>query len=168
MPAPINTLEAQFEADIASIHQFVNDPLPGTITLTGGQTLPNLAKLIMDMGSALPYDIPMYYKGVPLNGGMMARINVVRNASLPINLTGSRATAEVAATASTTLFLKKGTDLATATTIGTITFAAGSKVGTFVFSAEVTLTPADTLYFVNAVAADVTLADISATLLAHR
>ncbi len=168
MPTPINTLEAQFEADLALINSFVNNPTPALVTLSGGQQLPNLAKIVMDMGEGLPYDMPMYYKGVPLNGGLMARINIVRNASLPQDLVGSRATAEFAATASTTLLLKRGTDLDTATTIGSITFAAGSKVGTFTFAAEVTLTPADTLYLVNANSADATLADISVTLMSHR
>lgn len=168
MPTPINTLEAQFETDVGLIHSFATNPTPGTIALPGGGTIPNLAKIIMDLGEAWPYDMPMFYKGIPTNGGLMARINIVRNASLPQDLVGSRATAEIAATEATTLFIKRGTDLASATTIGTITFAAGSKIGTFVFAAEVTLTTADTLYLVNAIAADTTLADISVTLMSHR
>lgn len=168
MPTPINTLEAQFETDVGLIHSFATNPTPAMIALPGGGSIPNLAKIIMDLGESWPYDMPMYYKGVPLNGGIMARINIVRNASLPQDLVGSRASAEVAATEATTLFIKRGTDLATATTIGTITFAAGSKVGTFTFASEVTLTTADTLYLVNANSADATLADISVTLMSHR
>lgn len=171
MPAPINTIEAQFEADTALLHQFMHAVL-GDITTENGPR-PNLAKLIQQMTDAWsppapPYDPAFFFKDKPANGTLMGRFLVVRPLVLPINLTGSRATAEVAPTGNVSLILKKGTDLTTATQIGTINFTAGNKIGTFTFTAEVTLAITETLYLVNAATADATLADVSATLMCHR
>jgi len=117
--------------------------------------------------SAQPYDMPIFYKGIPGTSELMARIGIVRTITLPINLTGSIATSEVAATLSTTLTIKHW-DGASLTSIGTVTFSAGSSNGTFTFSSAVTLAPGNRLYLYNQATADATLADISITLMGTR
>lgn len=110
-----------------------------------------------------PYDMIAGYPGIPAAGAILARIPVARGIVLPINLTGSRANAEVAATAQTILIIKRNS-----TQIGTITFAAGQTIGTFSFTTEVTLVPGDILYVYNAASSDATLADISMAIVGSR
>ena len=110
-----------------------------------------------------PYDMLMYSPGVPGNSADMSRLIMARAVTLPASLTGSYASSDTAATASTVLTLTKN-----GTSIGSVNFAAAASTGTFTFSSAVTFAAGDILKLVNQSTADVTLANISVTLVGTR
>lgn len=81
--------------------------------------------------------------------------------ALPINLTGSQAKANTAATASTTVTINKN-----GSSIGTIVWATSGTTGAFTFSAGVNLVAGDVLQLVAPNPADATLANIGVSLAA--
>jgi hypothetical protein len=115
------------------------------------------------IADARPYDLLMFSPGVPANSALMARVVIPRIITLPISLTGSYASATVAATAATVLTLAKN-----GSSIGTVNFALGATAGTFTFSSAVTTAAGDVLTVTNQATADATLANISITLAATR
>ena len=82
---------------------------------------------------------------------------------IPAGATGSAATSEVAATASTTLSVFKIASGVT-TTVGTVEFAAGAAVGTFTVASNISLAAGDRIGIKAPAVADVTLADVSISL----
>jgi hypothetical protein len=130
---------------------------------TNGQVLSYNASAGNWQNSSAPYDLLMFSPGVPGNSALMARVVIPRIVTLPISLTGSYASATVAATAATTLTLAKN-----GSSIGTVNFALGATVGTFTFSSAVTTAAGDVLTVTNQATADATLANVSITLAATR
>lgn len=128
---------------------------------------PNLAWFemeIVELSSATnpPYDIPMFFPGVPANSQRMARIRIAR--AVAISKTAAHlADADAPATAAVTMPLKQN-----GSAIGTITFAAGSATGAVNFANDVALAAGDTVTWDNQAAADATLGNISVTLLGTR
>lgn len=114
-------------------------------------------------GTGGPYDVLMFFPGVPTNAQLMGRVIVPRAVTFPASLTGSYASATVAATGATTLTLARN-----GTTIGTVNFAAGAIAGTFTFSSAVTTAAGDVLTLTNQATADATLANISVSLVGAR
>ena len=110
-----------------------------------------------------PNDISCFVPGVPTVSMLMVALLPVRSFTLPINLTGSRADAAVAATGSTTFTIKKGV-----VDIGTIVFAPAATTGTFTLPSATSFTNTDKLTVVAPVVPDGTLADISFTLAGTR
>lgn len=106
----------------------------------------------------VPYDIALSAPGLLTASQRILRYNVVRAITLPINLTGSLATADVAATASSTFTIKKN-----GTSIGTVTFAAGASVGTFTFAAAVSFVATDIITIDAPGSADATLSGVAFT-----
>ncbi|TCG08385.1 hypothetical protein BZM27_12695 [Paraburkholderia steynii] len=115
------------------------------------------------VGGAVPYDMLMYCPGLPANNAVMARIITPRAVTLPASLTGSYASADVAATASTSLNITRNGSV-----IGSVNFAAGAASGTFTFASQVVTAPGDILKIVNQATADATLSNISVTLVGSR
>jgi hypothetical protein len=76
---------------------------------------------------------------------------------------GLQAYAQVPATASTTLDAQHN-----GTSIGSITFGAGSSTASFALATDTILAPGDRLAIINEDPADATLADLSITLLGKR
>jgi hypothetical protein len=91
----------------------------------------------------------------------MAQIVFPRTATFPADFAGSQAYAQVPATASTTLDVQQN-----GTSIGSITFGAGSSSATFSLAGDTMLAPGDRLAVVNQDPADATLADLS--IMVHR
>ena len=108
-------------------------------------------------------DLAVFYPGTPIASALVMKVRPGRTITLPINLTGSIADAEVAATALTTFTIKKG-----ASTIGTIDFAISATIGTFTFASAQTITASDKLTIVAPASPDLTLADIAITIVATR
>jgi hypothetical protein len=75
---------------------------------------------------------------------------------LPAGLTNSKFTALVAATAATTITLKKN-----GAAIGTLVWAIGGTVPTITFASEITFAVDDTFAIDGPAVADMTLADIA-------
>ena len=105
-----------------------------------------------------PYDMLMYFPGVPANSAIMGRAIIPRAVTMNSGASGY-ASAEVAATASTTLTITRN-----GTSIGTVTFAAASTTGTVSITSTVTTAAGDIIRIVNQGTADATLASISVTL----
>ena len=80
--------------------------------------------------------------------------------TLPLDLSGSSAYADVPATAAATFDVRKNGGAS----LGTINFALGANVGTFTFAAPTAFAVGDRLEIVNQATADLTLADVSLTL----
>lgn len=110
-----------------------------------------------------PYDMAMFAPGVLANSQKLTRVNMARAVTFPSGLTGSYATAGVAATASTTFTITRN-----GTSIGSINFAASATTGTFTFSSAVTTAAGDIIQVTGPSTADATLADVSITLVGTR
>lgn len=122
------------------------------------QDLASLAMVFQTLLAALVYDLNTFYLDAPGNGVLMARWIIVRTLTFPANLTGSKAGSKVTATASTVLTIKKN-----GVSVGTITFGAGSAVGTFA-SSGFGAVAGDVVTVENQAAADATLECVSITL----
>lgn len=138
-----------------SVAMAVNDVL---LIYTDGTTNGLSAWPLAATAASVPYDIALYAPGVPTASQRLVRYNVVRAITLPINLTGSVASADVAATASTTFTIKKN-----GTSIGTVNFALGASTGTFTFAAAVSFVATDVITIDAPGSADATLAGVAFT-----
>jgi hypothetical protein len=134
----------------------------GSTTVTSYTDTRNYAPSALLVGGA-PYDMVMFFPGVPANSAVMGRIITPRPVTLPASLTGSYATADVAATASASINITRN-----GTVIGSVNFGAGSASGTFTFASQVVTAAGDVLKLVNQATADATLSNISVTLVGTR
>jgi len=105
----------------------------------------------------------MFFPGVPANAALLARVVIPRVVTFPASLTGSYASATVAATASTVLTIKNN-----GSSVGTITFAASGTTGTFTFASPVVTAAGDIITVENQATADATLANISFSMVGSR
>jgi len=137
--------------------------MTGKITLDGDPTvaLHAATKAYVDaqFSTSAPYDLASYYEGVPSDGLVLFKFEIVRDCYLLQNLPISRVTAGVAATGAVSLDIKKN-----GSNIGTIDFAAAGTVATFTFATSTNFNAGDDIEVVNAGTADATLADLSITL----
>lgn len=101
----------------------------------------------------------MFALGVLDNAQTLFLCAFAKASSLPVNMTGSVALAQAAATASSVFTLYKN-----GVSFGTITFAASGTVGIFSTS-SIAFNPSDVLMVVGPQTADVTLANVMMTLL---
>lgn len=105
------------------------------------------------------YQPHSYLPGKPEADDVLLSVKAGVNASFPEHFAGSYATADVAATAQTVCIVKKD-----AAQVGTVTFAAGATVGTFVAAGGVTLPLGTRLTIVAPTTPDATLAGVGFTL----
>lgn len=114
----------------------------------------------------LAYDCSFFVPGtMPVADELVGAIAMTRAVKFPVGLTGSVARCRVAP-ASTVTYAIKSVDATTgvATNRGTVTFAGGSKVGTFALAVELALAIADQLYLITPSAVDASIADVTVTL----
>ena len=104
-------------------------------------------------------EMSIFLAGVPGNAIKISTMIVASGFTLPVSLTGSTGFAEVTATATATVDIKKN-----GSAIGTVDFAIGTNAATFTFASPVTFVSGDRLQLVNQGTADATLADIAITL----
>lgn len=114
---------------------------------------------------AQPVDVDNFFSGAPGSSAKVVRYVFTRAGSFPDDFSGSRASADTAATASTVFSIKKN-----GSTIGSITFGAGGSTGTFATtgSSAETFAAGDVLTVTAPASADATLADISINLAGTR
>ncbi len=110
-----------------------------------------------------PYDMLMFFPGVPTANQVMGRIIVPRAITLPSGLTGSYGSSITSAAAATTLTLAKN-----GSSIGTVNFASGSASATFTFASSVSFAAGNVLTLTNQSPSDSALANVSLTLAATR
>ena len=109
-----------------------------------------------------PYDIASCVLGMPNPGAASARLNIVRSFKLPAGLSGSKITAEVAATDdSVFVILKNGVQ------IGAFTFAAGAVNATVSFASAITFAVGDKLTIMSPDTQDATLSDVTFTFMGN-
>jgi hypothetical protein len=114
---------------------------------------------------AQPYDVPIFYPGVPSGSAVLLDLEFVRTVVFPANFAGSAFKARVAATSSTAIDVQKN-----GSTVGTITFAAGATSATFTTTsgAAVTFNLGDYMSLVCPSVADATLANLRGALTGTR
>lgn len=127
-------------------------------------TANDLIKLAETRGAAgtTPYDIGFSIAGKPGASAICGRYIAVRSVYLPINLTGSQSKAQTASTGTVAFDI-----LVNGVSKGSVTYTA-SATGTFTFSAAVTLAAGDVLSIIGPAVQDLTLSDVSITLMATR
>jgi hypothetical protein len=135
----------------------------GTTTVTSYTDERSYAPAALLATGSIPYDLLMYFPGVPTASQVMGRIIVPRAITLPASLTGSYGSSIVAATGSTTLTLAKN-----GVSIGSVNFAAGASTATFTFASAVSFAAGNILTLTNQSPADASLANVSLTLAATR
>jgi hypothetical protein len=121
--------------------------------------------------STTPYDLSFFASGVPVSSQVLLRFTAVRAVTFPAALTGSKASAGTAATASTVLNVQAaqgGSAPNTFTTVGTITFGVGAATATFAMASPLVLAAGDVVRVVAPASADATLANIAGTLVGTR
>lgn len=120
--------------------------------------LGNWIEMIVPQASDHPYDIAFSVFGKPANSETVIRLKTPRSFIFPQEQTNAQASCATAATATAVFTVKRN-----AANIGTITFNAGSFVGTISISATHTFAVGDLFTVVAPSSADTTLADIDVT-----
>ncbi len=111
--------------------------------------------------SVIPYDFSGAAYGKPADGATILRSAVVRTISFPVALTVSAASCGLPPTSTVVCTVKKN-----GTAFGTVTFTAGSTIGTFAAASATQLTMGDVLTVTTPVTADATFGDVQITLAA--
>jgi hypothetical protein len=110
-----------------------------------------------------PAAISFYAGGVLTDSQLIAVLLPTVLLDLPAGLTGSRATAQTAPTATTVISVRKN-----GSEVATITFSAGVTVGTLAAASAIALITSDELSFVGPATADATFAGLAVSLLGLR
>jgi hypothetical protein len=123
--------------------------------------LPAARMLALNDATANDERVYGFLAGKPANSGKLLRIPLAHAVIFPINFAGSVAKASANATASTAIDIQKN-----GVSCGTLTFALGAAVGTFVTASGVaqSFAAGDVLALIGPAVADTTLADIGFTL----
>ena len=140
--------------------------MSGLLILSGPPTVADGAatKAYVDglAGLTPPYDIGVFFNGVPGDSEDILRFKCVRAFRLFAGLSNSRAEALVAATAATTVSIRRN-----GVQVGTVNWAMGATDATFTLAADVDYAQDDTLELIAQATADATLEDISITLIGN-
>lgn len=128
---------------------------------TNGQVLTSTGENGAPTWTTQPFDISFAASGF-VGGGNIFLFSVPRAFTLPAGLTGSFATALVAAAADTTMTINRRQTNGTVTNIGSILFASGVNNGTFTFANSVTFAAGDVLYL-TITSIDTALSDVAVT-----
>lgn len=113
---------------------------------------------------SIPYDIAYFLSGQMLFAdSVVGSFIVTRDIALDVGLPGSWARNKTPATNNVTydIVIDDGT---TETSVGSLFFAAGDRLGSFTFTGAVTLAPGTSLEIVSPPTLDPTLADVSITI----
>jgi hypothetical protein len=132
----------------------------GATTVTSYTDTRNFAPLaLVGLPGTTPYDMLMYFPGVPLGSALLSRLIVPRAVVFASGTSTGIASAETNATNAVTLSLTRN-----GTAVGTVTFASGATTGTVTIPSAFTTAAGDILRLLNQSTADATLANISVTL----
>jgi hypothetical protein len=124
---------------------------------TSGQFLQTQGASANPQWASEPYDMGIYYPGLPAASVKIVRVPFARSVTFPANFSGSYGKASANATGSTAFDIQKN-----GSSVGTATFAAGASSATFTSSggAAVTFAAGDVLQIVAPASPDATLADV--------
>lgn len=114
------------------------------------------------------YTVPIWVQGRPNAGQRVARFVVERTVQFPAGLTESQGNAEDAATAESIYSFRRESNGSGEVEFGTVTFAAGSALGTFSAAAATQFDAGDVLKVYAPPSQDATLADVSISLAGDR
>lgn len=110
------------------------------------------------------YDIAGNIIGIPESGVSVLMMVTPRNFTIPATFTNSKAVCATTATSTSVFTIKKwNTSHTSSSTLGTITFTTGQKIGTFAQNGagDMMISSGETLEIVAPATADSTLADIA-------
>ncbi len=113
---------------------------------------------------SIPYDLAYFMGGQMLYTTHVAGSYLAtRQIDLPVGLTGSRASAKIAPTSSViySVNVDNGTS---SSSVGTLTFPAGNRLGSFTFTSPITLQPGESLDIITPTLLDPTIEDVSVTI----
>lgn len=144
-------------AAAVSAHAAADDPHSQYLTQTEGD-----ARYLRTIG-AQPFDLTAFYPGVPGASAIVTRVPVARAVTFPAALTESIGRASVAATAQTDFDVQKN-----GVSAGTVRFAAGATVATFIAAGAITLAAGDILSILAPGTPDATLANVGIVLAGSR
>lgn len=114
------------------------------------------------------YDIGLFIEGVMTAGEKVYKFPCVRPFTIPTNMAGSVVIAELAATASSTMLLKRiPSGSTTATQFGSLAFAAAGTIPTMTVT-QTSFAVGDILEVDGAATADATLGNVAMTIMASR
>ena len=118
------------------------------------------------LGSAIiPFELAASLQGVPSSlQKILPGFIFTRSISFTVNFVGSRGQGLANATAETDFDIRRGNLGGASSSIGTMRFAAATKVATFIVAAIQTFVAGDYIEVVGPASADATLADVSMTL----
>jgi len=154
---------------------FPASPATGQIFTSGGTSWKFDSVKWLAQGAGARYVVACFVPGVPTASQLLLEHRVSKAIEIPANFGAalghaSQARGTVAATASTTIVVRKATSAAPGTfsDVGTIVIAAAALVGTFATSggAAVSFAAGDTLALVAPATPDTTFANFAATLAA--
>src|SRR5262245_23737812 len=144
----------------------LTDVLPSTYVGQAGKgVIVNGAETGVDFGTASTgsYDLGLTWSGTLPASQVLMRYPFPRSVDFPAGLTGSRGVSAVAATATTTLDLRKN-----GTSVGSVQYAAGATTATFTMASPTTFAAGDVLTVHAPASADATLADLGLSLAGTR
>jgi hypothetical protein len=110
-----------------------------------------------------PYDLPIFYAGLPGNAQLLSRVTFTRAVTFAAGLTTSQGSSGEAATSSAIVTFNKN-----GTSFGTCTFAASANTCTFASPSGASFAPGDVLTVLGPGTADATLGDIAITIVGSR
>lgn len=110
-----------------------------------------------------PFILGGFHEGRPGANGLVLATDILIPLLLPTSLTGSRAKARTATTATKVFDIRQN-----GVSIGSYTISAGQNLATFTFASPITLAVNDDFMVVAPASQDATLADLTTTFLAYR
>ena len=136
---------------------------PSTSGLSATNVKTALDELAQGLSGGVVW-LSTFYPGLPTADLLMASmVAPAGGAVFPADLSDSRLSAKVAATAETVFLIKKG-----AVQVGSITVAAAGTTGVFAMASETTLAAGEVLDVYAPSTPDGTLADVSMTIVGSR
>lgn len=146
---------------------FTGGRIPLYTVVTGASTITSWTDLrnwqptaVGAVPGSIPYDVAMFMPGIQTSASqIMARIIFNRAVSFPSGSGTFAASANKAATGSTTFTIRKN-----GSSIGTLVWAGAGTVPTVTFSSTTAFAVGDVLSITGPAVADATLADISVTM----
>jgi hypothetical protein len=154
---------------IANTTGFIAGNFPLYTVITGASAVTSWTdNRILYVASGQPVNLISYYPDTLVASARMLSAITPQPTTFLSGLPGSYAYCKNAPTATTTLTINRVTSAGVSTPIGSVAFAAGSKVGTFTFAAQVVTVAGDRIQVLGPDTPDTTISDIELAIVGAR